>query len=128
MKTVIVPVGFYYFGVWDPKIKPGHFLWDRHGRSVPLEQTPWDYELDARVQPEQEVPCVGMGLPSTLLSHRDGWTVLGFWDRTGDERGKSCSAFVAHGILTGHEMLAAAESVFPAIWKRLHRNLETTLP
>lgn len=127
MSTTTIPARFYYFGVWDPK-RLGHFLHKRDGYTEPEEITPWGYELDSRSHPDPEVPCTGLGIPSMRLSHKDSWTALAFWDRTGDARGKSNSVFVAHAIMTHHEMLAAAEAAFPEIWRRLHRNLETKPP
>ena len=90
-------------------------------------QMPWGTKLDGKVQPELEVPCVGNGIPRSRLVHKDGWTALGFWDRTVDTRGASCGAFVSDGTRTETDMLADAQAFFPEVWVRLHRNRGTHL-
>jgi len=52
------------------------------------------------------------------LKHRDGWTLLGFWDRPVDDRFGSNSVFVTDNILSGDEMLQQAREAFPGVWAR----------
>lgn len=54
-----------------------------------------------------------------LVHHRDGWTALAFWDRTGDSRGNSCSVFVLEGDLDFDQALAAAGKLFPEVFERI---------
>lgn len=53
-----------------------------------------------------------------LLHHKDGWTAIGFWDRTGDMRGNSNSNFIVRGTYTFDEMCKLAEEQYPELWKR----------
>ena len=52
------------------------------------------------------------------LHHVRGWTILAFWDRSGDSRGNSNSAFVIRGELDFDEAVAASRQAFPGIWAR----------
>lgn len=47
------------------------------------------------------------------LHHLDGWTILAFWDRSVDKRGKCNSAFAAKGQHSFAIMLAIAGAQFP---------------
>lgn len=49
------------------------------------------------------------------------WTLLAAWDRTGDPRAGSFSAFVLNGRLTTAEAIVAARSEFPIVWARIDR-------
>jgi hypothetical protein len=53
------------------------------------------------------------------LTHRDGWTALGAWDRTCDGRRGSKAVFVAEGEYTEDEMRVLAARWFPAVWARI---------
>lgn len=52
------------------------------------------------------------------LTHHNGWTILSFWDRTGDSRGNSNSAFLEQGEHDFDYMVAKAKEVFPQMWER----------
>lgn len=54
-----------------------------------------------------------------------GWTVIAYWDRSGDKRGASNTAFAASGRHTFEEMLAAAKEQWPQIFQR-HARFEVT--
>lgn len=49
---------------------------------------------------------------------RGGWTAVAFWDRTGDKRGASNTAFVARGDLTFAQLIRAARHTWPQVWAR----------
>jgi hypothetical protein len=52
------------------------------------------------------------------LTHHEGWTVVAFWDRSGDVRGGSNSAFLVRGTLGFDEVVRAARAAFPEVWAR----------
>lgn len=56
---------------------------------------------------------------AAVLHQKDGWTAIGFWDRTGDTRGNSNSNFLVEGTYTFEEMCQLAQEAFPAIWHRI---------
>lgn len=54
------------------------------------------------------------------LTHSEGWTVLGCYDRTQDHRRGSISVFLAEGDHDEQTMKALAAEHFPAVWARIH--------
>lgn len=118
----------YYFGCWG---QPGHYIHGPGGRSVnrqARESLPWnESDCDGNLQPGSEVndrerswrrdgpqvqgPC--------RIHHREGWTAMAFWDRTGDRRSNSCSVVVVRGHLLFGDMLAAFREHFPEIHTRV---------
>lgn len=54
-----------------------------------------------------------------MMRHHDGWTVMSFWDRSGDHRGNSNTNFLYRGKCTFEEMCALAAAEFPEVWGRL---------
>lgn len=52
------------------------------------------------------------------LHHRDGWTALAFWDRSGDSRGNSNSVFLFDTELTFEGALVAARKNYPDLFER----------
>lgn len=53
-----------------------------------------------------------------LLTHSNGWTVIAFWDRSGDKRFGSNSAFFVEAELTYDQLLRAAKQQWPEVWAR----------
>lgn len=105
-----------YFGCWG---EMGHYLWTpRHTRpadaEVPVFAGRGGWNLDGKFCPidpkEREGICA--------LTHFKDWTVLSFWDRSGDKRGKSNSTFLLPGMLGQQEALDAAKAAFPIIFAR----------
>lgn len=52
------------------------------------------------------------------LTHHKGWTILSFWDRTGDSRGNSNSAFIEQGEHSFDDMVEKAKKEYGWIWER----------
>jgi hypothetical protein len=52
------------------------------------------------------------------LTHKDGWTLLSFWDRSVDKRNNSNSNFIQEGEFTFEQMVEQAKEKFPGIWER----------
>lgn len=108
-------MGPLYFGCWG---EMGHYLWTpRHTRpadaEIPAFAGDGGRRLDGTLCPlgrEIEGLCA--------LAHLEGWTVISFWDRSGDKRGKSNSNFLLPGTLGQQEALAAARAAFPALFAR----------
>ncbi len=116
----------FYFGCWGTE--SGHYLHKPGGRCIRYEMTPWGTKLDGGVQPVREDPCIGHGIPLSVVTRMTSvvappaqWTAWAFWDRTVDTRPGSCAAFVADDSFTQTQMEALARQHFPEVWKRLHR-------
>jgi hypothetical protein len=113
------PKVFYYGSTGD-----GHHLIDKdgdkfHGGGKVF--TPWGSYPDGTLCPdglilkkngEEYMQPEG----KALLHQKDGWTALGFWDRSGDHRFNSNSNFLVRGTYTFDEMLALAKDQFPGIF------------
>ena len=54
---------------------------------------------------------------------KDGWTLVSWWDRSGDKRGDSIAAFAMQGTYTADEAEAHARRAFPAVWARIDKHL-----
>jgi hypothetical protein len=106
-----------YFGCWS-KDMLGHHLYDREGRKERTDPfiTSWGgTKLDSGFcETEGRYEIEG----AAKLTVERGWTVLAFWDRSADDRGKSNAAFLAEGHFTFEQMVVQAKAEFPTVWKR----------
>lgn len=89
-------------------------------RSVDGERAqPWGM-LDGKLAPREwdshRAPEMPQGVAA--LHHKDGWTALSFWDRTGDSRPASNSTFLIEGTLDFDEALAEARERFSLLFER----------
>lgn len=48
----------------------------------------------------------------------DGWSIISFWDRTGDSRHQSNSSFLVEGNVPQEQLWKAAREAFPKIFDR----------
>lgn len=107
----------YYFGCHR---RPGHFLW-----------TPGMQEASSLVERRLPIPLqpnvldtgyapLGPEIEGLALLHRvHAWTVLAFWDRSVDTRGKCNSAFLFRpNTLTFEQVVEHAKVIFPEVWGR----------
>ena len=110
----------YYFGCWDER--KGHFLYKPNGHRPDVSEskaTPWPsfYALCPRGD-EDYVPTEEQVEGHASLCYKDGWTSLGFWDRSADPRGNSVSVFLAEGTYGPSAMIEIAKASFPTVWRR----------
>lgn len=107
----------YYFGCWR---EPGHYLYSPHGRrhgglgSLPIDFPCSVRVLDGGLLPPRAPQTQG----AAAHVHLHGWTILSFWDRSGDTRPQSCSTFLLRGLFAFHEACKQAREAFPAVWAR----------
>lgn len=119
----------YFFGVWSTDSKRptsvGHYLYSPSGNVYADErkQLPewlWDGTLDGGFQVNAEERYRRAEPERTpRLTVKDGWTILAYWDRSGDSRGASNASFIAQGTHTEGEMLGLARLHFPHLVKRM---------
>lgn len=122
-----VPGAFFFGcarGVWGER-HAGHHLYEPGGRKVH-----WDDPLanghgigpfgkvDAALAPRPRGRYSEAPQGHAELHHRDGWTALAFWDRTGDSHPNSNSTFIFDAELDFAGALAAARSAFPELFDR----------
>lgn len=55
-----------------------------------------------------------------FVTHTNNLTVLAFWDRSGDKRGASNTAFICPGTLTFAQIVRVARFTWPGVWSRFH--------
>jgi hypothetical protein len=98
---------------WD-----GSAAYDEHKR-FPF---PWE-QLDGGFAPRTR-PTMrydkGEELPQgqARLTYVGGWTVISFWDRSGDPRGASNTAFVFDEHIDGQAALETARGLFQTLFRR----------
>jgi hypothetical protein len=110
------PKVFYYGclrGV-DNRTEAGHGMYEPGYCSTRRFETPFGHTPDGTLCPEGRQV---QGL--ARLHQKDGWTAIGFWDRTGDSRGNSNSNFIVRGTYTFDEMCKLAQEQYPELWKRI---------
>lgn len=105
----------YYFGVMK---HAGHFLYcgnhTIHERYLPEDFPVNVRALDGALLPPQLPQDEGRA----ELIHLNGWTVLTFWDRSADRRGRSSSTFIILGVVDFSEAVSIAKEYYPQVWSR----------
>jgi len=113
----------YFYGYMESD--PNPTLWTFWNRIVQVAnpistRTPWSlFELaEGPLQPESR-HGISHPLGFARLHHRNGWSLLSFWDRSlvDDPQGKG--AFLFEGHHSFHGMLDFAEEWFPKILQRV---------
>lgn len=110
----------YYFGVW--KGSGGHLLRDAEGEPVDMRALPIQFRL-ARLDggflpPVDASPDERQPEGLAAIHQVAGWTVLSFFDRSGDARYGSHSTFLLEGTLAFEDAVEAARRAFPSVWAR----------
>jgi hypothetical protein len=107
----------FYYGCkkLTEKEQVGHYLYEPGLREAHRDATtPWGMWPDGTLlgdSRQEQNACV--------LTQKDGWTALSFWDRTGDTRGNSNSNFFFEGTYTFEQMVELAKEHFPEIMNRV---------
>lgn len=132
-EEVLVPtdVECFYFG-W--REGGGHFLHDVRGHTVwdgrPGWIIPWQHVDGTLLRPpgakhwENPMPQVE---GAAQLHHKDGWTAVAFWDRSGDQRHASNTAFFVKGLWGFEQVMEVARLRFPAVMRRIDAKFTVTL-
>ena len=108
----------FFFGKWDSNI--GHSLYGPDGKHFngwprDVVEVPWAWQmLDQGFLPTQDRREEG----KVYLTHIGDWTVLSFWDRSGDHRPGSNSNFILWGRLPYSAAITMAAGLFPELFKR----------
>lgn len=129
-----------YHGRWET---PGHLLYKMDGNTEWEPLTPELRSLEALAGDPAKIKGYYDGIYGkktvpywasedqeqgrARMHFISGWTVMAFWDRSGDSRGGSSSAFLAEGEFTFDEMCVLARLHFPAVWARITSAFEVKL-
>lgn len=109
-------------------VSTGHHLYDASCNKPNINPTPWpDRDLDPQAQIMfQRSPALDAWMGdeaqtegAAVLSYRNGWTRLGWPDRSVDDRRGSHANLLAKGQFTIDEMLAKGKIAFPWLFKRI---------
>lgn len=107
----------YFFGVWSPS-GAGHYLFLPGGQRPHRLPSGFPFNryevLDGTFLPVSKDQPEG----ESTFFHINGWTVISFWDRSGDSRFASNSAFLVRGVMTFEAACQRARERFPSIWER----------
>jgi len=106
----------YYYGVIDND-HLGHYLYEP-GSIMTVDYTiqPWLEQVDCGLCPKNADGQV-QGLAA--LHHKDGWTALAMWDRTGDSRANSCSVILCDEEKMFQEMASLFVEHFATVATRI---------
>lgn len=121
----------YFFGCLR-RAGEGHVLWHRQGRGGHPTSAPEDAIRHALGAPLDGGLC--WNSPKTqwgrssydrdeaegraLLTRRNGWTAIAFWDRSVDRRGACNSAFIVKGEMSFAQVVRVARHRWPEVWAR----------
>jgi len=105
----------YFYGKGD---YPGHKFYKPGMVSVIKPPVPWGWEIDGKMQP-RGIPRDSQPLGCACLHYKDGWTMLSFWDRSGDPRPNSNGNFIVQGTHNFETMLSLAQIHFPTLMARI---------
>lgn len=105
----------------DPNVF--YFGWIQHGghwlESTKLpkyphyDSTPWGKKIDGGLAPQPDV------VDGKIAEHHlDGWTAIAFWDRSGDRRPNSNTAFLVNCTMSVQELLGLARKQWPDVFSR----------
>ena len=107
----------YFYGCLrnvDGETEAGHYWRASDGIKDGARSTPFGRYPDGTLAPQG--PQVQ---GAAVLHQKEGWTAIGFWDRTGDDRGNSNCNFIVEGTYTFDEMCKLAQEAYPSLWKRI---------
>lgn len=119
-----------YLGVWPGST--GHFVYSPKARLSMRDapKTPWgkqgiSIEDDVVFQVMEPVPRSRRQEIQGVrhIEQKEGWTLICWWDRSGDPRHGSLSAFALEGILDGDVAELRARDAFPQVFTRMDRHV-----
>lgn len=92
----------------------GHDLHSKEGQADIYKDTPWGVHLDGGLL--KALPDFTYGY--WIEAHVDDWTAVAFWDRSGDSRPGSNSAFIVHDNVDGNQLFKMAREQWPEVFSR----------
>lgn len=105
-----------FFGCYG---SPGHGLNSPRTGYLRYDSTPWGNKLDGGLLTDDYYKEAHKGvLGAVKVHHKDGWTAIAFWDRSGDSRGGSNTAFLVAAHMTGEELFELARQQWAKVCTR----------
>jgi hypothetical protein len=110
----------YFFGCRKDSYSTGHYAYLGRDRCDNGSKN----SLDSGLLRIAEIPeRQGRGCYAQVGT----FSIVTFWDYTGDKRSGSNSAFFAEGRHTAEQLLAAAREQYPEIWARFTFEIKLSL-
>jgi hypothetical protein len=103
-----------FFGCLDV---PGHFLYSKR-RRINYEDSPWGTKLDGGLLTDDYARANTQVTQPFIEAHKAGWTAVAFWDRSGDERPGSNSAFLVEADMSAETLLRLSREQWPEVFNR----------
>ncbi len=134
------PTTAYFFGVC-PGDSAGHYLHTPGPRGAHRDSpmTPWGVQGRFGRFPLPEGQVMELLWPKQddhrrpidryepegepRFNRKDGWTLVGMWDRSADKRGACCAIFAFSVECDDDQALALARQLFPRVFTRIEAHL-----
>lgn len=118
----MTPIDSFEVLFFGCKNTPGHYLHNRRGNCERYEMSPWGTTLDGGLlmtgkDYHSNKPDT-MPTGNYVVARKDGWTCISFWDRSGDSRPASCSAFLVKAVISDIDLLTLAITQWPELFAR----------
>jgi len=124
----------WFYGVW-PGTRAGHYLrrsdgsrahgygaappeWPERLRERDGWLYPWKTSYSYGDPNRGREQVQGQAVMEVYQATPRGFTYLGFWDRSEDNRGGCCSSFVLEGVYTFGGACERLRELFPEVWAR----------
>lgn len=109
----------FYYGCWG---LPGHYWFEQGMQSAQIPcGFPFLRDVDGGYAPRlTSGHHIGAEAPQgqAVRTYRDGWTLISFWDRSGDRRKSSNSNFAIRGEWSFAAAVEKSKTAFPKVWAR----------
>jgi hypothetical protein len=106
-----------FFGYYT---SPGHYLRSKAGVVV-IGCIPWGSSIDTGLlisRQDKYARPITEPTENYTVARKEGWTAISFWDRSGDSRPGSNSAFLVAADVSDKELLTLARKQWPEIFAR----------
>ena len=126
MSVRLLEAPVWYFGCWS-RTRAGHVVYRPDGSSDwdLFAASEWRGKIDAGFLTDEAIAEEqGHGV---FLRH-SGWSIATFWDRTGDARPNSNSAFLVEGDWEPRDLMDRARVAFPSIVRRIEARGRIQVP
>lgn len=122
----------YFVGVWPDPYTKGHYCRTPDGQLAKRAVTPWTGHYG---DPITDGVCMKiMGATEQYGAHmqpegvrfhqqKEGWTLVCWWDRSGDPRKGCVAGFALKGSYNADQAEAEARRLFPLVFSRIDRHL-----
>ncbi len=122
----------YFVGVWPDPYKKGHYCRTPDGQMAKKAVTPWAGHYGDPITDSACMKVMGSLEPYSdrlqpegvrFYQQKEGWTLVCWWDRSGDPRRGSVAGFALKGSYHADQAETEARRLFPLVFARIDRHL-----